>query len=114
MGDGRWTSSIGGAQRQFGANDRLQSRFLRGEMEPRRAIHAVAIEERERRVAERRGAIDERLGQRRAVEKGKGGGGVELGVWHGVGAKGAKGAGAKGAVRQSYRPSRNHRWVVRS
>jgi len=40
-------------------------------MEARRAVDAVAIEQRQRRVAERRGALDERLGQRGAVEKGK-------------------------------------------
>jgi len=38
-------------------------------MEPRRAVDAVAIEQRERGVAERGGAIDERFGQRRAVEE---------------------------------------------
>ena len=40
-------------------------------MEPRRAVDAVAIEQRERGIAERRRALDERLGQRRAVEKRK-------------------------------------------
>ena len=49
-------------------------------MESRRAVDAVAIEQRERRIAERGGAIDERFGQRRAVEKRKRGRGVEFDV----------------------------------
>ena len=74
------TSAIGRLDRQLGADDRLESRALRGEMESRRAVDAVAIEQRERRIAERGGAVDQRFGQRRAVEKGKRGGGVQLDV----------------------------------
>ena len=52
----------------------------RGLVEPRRAVDAVAIEERHGRIAEIGGAIDERFGQRRALQKAEGGGGVELDV----------------------------------
>ena len=52
----------------------------RGLVKPRRAVHAVAIEQRERRIAEIGGAIDERFRQRRALQKAEGGGGVELDV----------------------------------
>ena len=44
------------------------------------AVHAVAIEQRQRRIAEIGGAIDEGLGQRRALQKAEGGRGVELDV----------------------------------
>jgi hypothetical protein len=36
-------------------------------VKPRRAVDAVAIQQRECRIPERRGALDERFGQRRAV-----------------------------------------------
>jgi hypothetical protein len=45
-------------------------------VEPRRAVDAVAIDERERRVAQRRRAFHERLGQRRRLEEAEGGGSV--------------------------------------
>jgi hypothetical protein len=54
---------------QFGADDRLDPRGERGLVEPRGAVHAVAIQQRERRVAERRRALDERFGQRCALQK---------------------------------------------
>ena len=38
-------------------------------MEARRAVDAVAIEQRERRIPERRRALDQRFRQRCAVEK---------------------------------------------
>ena len=52
-------------------------------MKPRRAVHAVAIEQRERRISERRRALDERFGQRGAVEKRKRGRRVQLDVHDG-------------------------------
>ena len=52
----------------------------RGLVEPRRAVDAVAIEERHGRVAEIGGAIDDRFRERRALQKAEGGGGVELDV----------------------------------
>ena len=64
--------------RQLRADDRLDAGALRGEVKARRAVDAVAIEQRERRIAERRGAVDERFGQRGAVEKREGGGGVSM------------------------------------
>ena len=70
----------GRSHRQLRADDRLEARLLRGEMEARRAVDAVAIEQRDRGIVERRGALDERFGQRRAVEKGKRGRGVEFDV----------------------------------
>src|SRR5262249_13977744 len=56
------------------------------EMEAGRAVDAVAIEQRERRIAERRGAVDERLGKRGAVEKRKRGSGVKLDIHGGTSA----------------------------
>jgi hypothetical protein len=52
-------------------------------MKARRAVDAVTIEQRQRGVAERRRAVGERFGQRRAVEEGKRGRSVQLDV-HGV------------------------------
>jgi hypothetical protein len=49
-------------------------------MNPRRTVDAVAIEQRERRVAEFRRALDERFGQRGALKKAEGGRSVELDV----------------------------------
>jgi hypothetical protein len=44
------------------ADDRLETRLLCCEMEARRAVDAVAIEQRERAVAERGRALDQRFG----------------------------------------------------
>src|SRR4029453_893452 len=63
---------LSSGERQLRADDRLQAGFLRGEMKARSAVDAVAIEQRERGIVERRGAIDERLGQRRTAEQGEG------------------------------------------
>ena len=49
-------------------------------MKARNAVHAVAIEERDGGVAERRRAVDERFRKRRALQKAEGGGGVELDI----------------------------------
>ncbi len=49
-------------------------------MEARRAIDTVAIEKRERGIPEIGGTIDEGLGQRRALKKSEGRGGVEFDV----------------------------------
>ena len=38
-------------------------------MKPRRTVDAVAIEQRKRRVTERRRPLDERLGKRRALQE---------------------------------------------
>ncbi len=54
-------------------------------MKARDAVDAVAIEQRQRRIAERRGTLDEGFRQRRAVEKGKRGRRVQFDV-HGVSA----------------------------
>ncbi len=66
------------AQRQLGADDRMQAGGLRGLVKTRRAVEAVAIEQGHGGIAEQRGAVDERLGQRRGPEEAEGGGGVEL------------------------------------
>ena len=50
-------------------------------MKPRGAVDAVAIEQRERRVAELGRALDERFRQRRRLEKTERGRGVELDVY---------------------------------
>jgi hypothetical protein len=49
--------------RQLGANNRFESRLLSSLMKTRRAVHAVGIEQRNRGIAERRRALDERFGQ---------------------------------------------------
>ena len=81
--------------RQLRADDRPDAGRERGLVKARRAVDAVAIEQRERRIAELGGAIDERFGQRRALEKTEGGRGVELDV-HRTG--------------RHDRNSFNHRW----
>jgi hypothetical protein len=52
-------------------------------MKPRSTVYAIRIEQRQRRIAERRGTLDERFGQRRSLEKTERGGAMELDV-HGV------------------------------
>jgi hypothetical protein len=54
-------------------------------MESRNAVDPVAVEQRQRRIAERRGTLDEGFRQRRAVEKRKRGRRVQFDV-HGVSA----------------------------
>jgi hypothetical protein len=46
----------------------------------RRAVDAVAIEQRQRGIAEIGRPVDERLGERRALEKAEGGRGMEFDV----------------------------------
>jgi hypothetical protein len=65
---------------QFASDDGLDAGGTGGLMEARRAVHAVAIHERERGISQRRRALDERLGQRSRLEEAERGGGVELGV----------------------------------
>ena len=66
--------------RQLGADDGAQAGLLRRLVEARRAVDAVGVEQRQRRIAERRRALDERFGQRGALEKAERGGGVEFDV----------------------------------
>jgi hypothetical protein len=53
--------------RELSTDNRPDPRGERGLVEPRGAVHAVAIQQRQRRIAERRRALDERFGQRRAL-----------------------------------------------
>ena len=76
---------VGRGQRDFGADEGLQSCGLRRLEEPRRAVHAVAVDERHGGQLERCRALDEILGQRRAVQKREGRGGAQLGVRFGRG-----------------------------
>jgi len=55
--------------RELRPDDRFETGLRRGLMKSRRAIHAVGVEQRDRRIAERRRALDERFGQRRALQK---------------------------------------------
>ena len=57
------------ADRQLRADDRLYSGGLRGPVELRRAVDAITIEQRQRGIAKLRGAVDERAGQRGAIQK---------------------------------------------
>jgi len=70
----------GGAHRQLGADDRADPGGARRLVEARRAVHAVPVEQRERRVAEIGRAVDDRFRQRGAFQKAERGSGVELDV----------------------------------
>src|SRR4029453_4010071 len=65
---------------ELGADERLQSGGERRLMKARRARDAVAIEQRDRRIAERRGSIDERFRQRCGTQEAEGGGTMKLDV----------------------------------
>ena len=67
-------------RRQFGADDWCNAGGGRRFVEARRAVDAVAIEERERGIAERGGTVDERFRQRRALQKAERRRSVELDV----------------------------------
>ena len=56
-------------QRQLAADERADARVLRGPVEARRAVDAVAIDERQRRHLEPRGLAHERLRLLGAFEK---------------------------------------------
>jgi hypothetical protein len=49
-------------------------------MKPWRAVDTVGIEQRERRISERGGTLDERLGQRSALKKTERRRGVKLDI----------------------------------
>jgi hypothetical protein len=49
-------------------------------MEPWSAVHAIRVEQCQRRIPERRGTLDERFGQRSALQKTERGGAMELDV----------------------------------
>ena len=65
---------------QFRSDDRAQAGRGRGLVEPRRAVDAVTIEERDGRIAQIGGTIDDRFRERRALQKAEGRGGMELDV----------------------------------
>jgi hypothetical protein len=58
--------------RELCANDGFEPCLLRRLMESRRAVHAIGIEQRNRRIAERRRTVDECFGQRSALQKAEG------------------------------------------
>ena len=78
----RERAPLGRGDGQLGADDGADAGGLRGLMEARRAVDAVAIEQRDRRIAERRRALDERFRQRRAAQERKGRRGMKLDVRH--------------------------------
>jgi hypothetical protein len=59
----------GAGDRQFGADDGAEAGGFRGLMKTRGTVDAVAIEQRQRRIAQCHRALDERLGQRGAAEE---------------------------------------------
>ena len=75
----------GGADRQLRSDDGADAGDLRRAMKSWRAVDAVAIQQRECRTAERGGAVCQHLGQRGALEKAEGGGGVKFDVRGGHG-----------------------------
>ena len=58
-----WGLGFGVLDRQLRPDDRLQPRLLGGLMESRRAVDAIGVEQRERGIAKRGCALDERFGQ---------------------------------------------------
>jgi hypothetical protein len=66
--------------RQLGADDRAEAGLLRGLVEPGRAIDAVGVEQRQRRIVECGSALDERFGKRCTLQKAEGRRGVEFDV----------------------------------
>ena len=66
--------------RELRPDDRPQPGRERGFVKTRGAVHPVAIEQRERGIAERGGALDERFRQRRRLEKTERGRHVKLDV----------------------------------
>ena len=67
-------------ERELGADDRSDARSEGGAMKPWSAVDAIAIEQRQRGIAEIGRPVDERLGKRRALEKTEGGRGMEFDV----------------------------------
>ena len=84
-------------ERDFRADERPDPVLVRTGVKPRRAIDAVAIEERERGQPELAGGLGELLGQRGAAQEAEGAGRMEFDV----------------AAHQSYSPSRNQPAGVR-
>jgi hypothetical protein len=70
--------------RQFRANQRPDACGTRSLVEAGDAVHAVAIEQRNRVVAEFRCAVDDRLGKRRALQEAEGRCGMQFDVRHGA------------------------------
>ena len=58
-----------GSNRQLGSDDRFDPGHFRGAIELRRAMDAVAIEQRQRGIAQLGGSFDQRSGKRGAIEK---------------------------------------------
>ena len=77
-GFGLW--DLGFRDRQLGADDGAQSRFPRRLVEPRRTVDAIGVQQRQRRVAERGGALDQRFRQRGALEETESGRAMEFDV----------------------------------
>ncbi len=69
--DGEAEDRVRDSHRQLRTDDGPDTGFFGREMHARRAVDAVAIEQCERRVAERDSPIDQRFRQRGAVEKRK-------------------------------------------
>ena len=58
-----------GGDRELSPNDRTDPGLLRGTVEPRRTVHTIGIEQRECRIAERSGPLDQRFGKRCAAQE---------------------------------------------
>jgi hypothetical protein len=78
VASGRWASK--GRDRQLGADDGFQAGLACRPVKPWSAVHAIGIEQRQCRIAERRGALDKRFGERSPLEKAERGGAMELDV----------------------------------
>jgi hypothetical protein len=71
-------------KRELGADDRFEAGGAGRLVKAGGAVDAVAIEQRHRRIAKQRRAVDERLGQAGGPEEAEGGGGVEFDVHGGA------------------------------
>ena len=67
---------------ELGADDGADAGGFGRDMKARRAVDAVTIEQRKRRIPQRRRPLDQCLGQRGATQKGKRRRGMELDVRH--------------------------------
>jgi hypothetical protein len=65
---------------QLAADDRLDAMGRRGLVKPRGTVDAIAVEQRDGRIAERCGAGDDFFGKRRSFEKAEGRRGVKFDV----------------------------------
>src|SRR5215203_5266881 len=80
------------SDRQLGTDDRTDPGLPGGAVEPGGAINAVGVQQRQRRIAQRRRTLDQCFGERCAAQEAEGGGGVKFDVSRHVGTSGMRSA----------------------